>query len=187
MQNIKKVLFISSLYHPHVGGIETMITELSSFYRKNKIDSVVLTKKWPTTLADYDEHKETKIYRVVSARTDKEFSSIIDWIKENNICIKVDIVHVVGIRRPLPLIGLLLSRLWKVPLICTIAGGDIPDKIDAQPTKIWEEGKDFIPYVLMQTDRVNCVSEALTKDLKKLMPILPSVQTLYAGMDFFYS
>ncbi|MFH1049243.1 MAG: glycosyltransferase family 4 protein [Patescibacteria group bacterium] len=178
-----KVLFISSLYYPHVGGIETMITELADNYRKKGIESVVLTKKWPLNLPDAEEYKWVKIYRVISARTKDQFEGIIDWIKANNSNIKSDIIHVIGIRRPLPLIGLFLSKLWKVPIICTIGGGDIPDKIDSYPTKVWEDGIGIIPHVLEQSDIVNCVSQALVSDLEIVMPSLSGVDALYAGTD----
>ncbi len=180
---MKKVLFISSLYYPNIGGIETMIKELSQQYRKIGIESVCLTKKWPVTLLDEGEFDGTKIYRVSNARTEDEFVGIINWIKNNEAKIKADIIHVIGIRRPLPLIALLLSRYWGVPIICTIAGGDVPDDFDPAPKVVWNEGKDFIPDVLMQSDSVNCVSNALVGDLKRVMPKLKNIKTLYAGLD----
>ena len=180
---MKRILLISSLYYPHVGGIETMITGLSQFYYKNNLCQIVLTKRWPLTLSEHDKYKEADIYRVVSARSKEEFEVIIDWLKKNDSEIRSDVIHVIGMRRPLPLIGLLLSRLWKVPIICTIAGGEIPDKIDSCPAKVWEEGKEFIPDVLRQSDYVNCVSNALVKDLQELMPDLKNIETLYAGLD----
>lgn len=181
---MKKVLFVSSLYYPHVGGIETMITELSQFYKKSGIESVSLTKKWPATLLEEDEFNGIKIYRVPNARTEEDFFKMIDWLRLNTLKIKADIIHVIGIRRPLPFIALLLSRWWGVPIMCTIAGGDVPDQIDPAPGKIWNEGISFIPDVLKQSDCVNCVSTALIKDLNKVMPSLNKVETLYAGMDF---
>ena len=181
---MKKVLFISSLYHPHVGGIETMITELAKFYRTQNIESVVLTKKWPNGLPDYECFNGVEIYRVISARKDEEFADLVDWLKNNSTKIKADIIHLVGVRRPLPLVGLMLGRLWNVPVISTIAGGEIPDAYDPQPGLIWDEGKEFIPDVLRQSDVVNCVSEYLSSDLKRILPDLKNVGTLYAGIDF---
>ncbi len=181
---MKKVLFITSLFHPHVGGIETMVKELSSFYRMKGLEVVCLTKKWPETLFSYERYNETDIYRVISARTEQEFRDLVTWAKVNESKIKSDIIHVVGVRRPLPLLGLLLARRWKVPLICTIAGGDIPDKEDPQPTKVWEEGIEFIPEVLKQSDNVNCVSKALANNLRTLVPELKNdIEVLYAGLD----
>lgn len=180
---MKRVLFVSSLYHPHVGGIETMVTELSEFYRKKGIQTVSFTKRWPLSLSESDEYHGTNIYRVASARTQEEFEIIIDWVKKNESKLKADVIHVIGIRRPLPLVALLLARLWRIPVVCTIAGGDIPDKNDAYTASVWKEGVDFIPDVLRQADCVNCVSRALSKDLKELMPDLEGVETLYAGID----
>lgn len=180
---MKKVLFISSLYHPHVGGVETMITELSEFYGKQNIESVSLTKKWPSELAEYEEYNGTQIYRITNARSEEDFIKVVNWLNINDFKIKSDIIHVIGVRRPLPLVGLLLSRKWQVPIICTIAGGDVPDDFDSGPTKVWEEGKEFIPDVLRQSDNVNCVSSALIKDLNKALPDLKNVDTLYAGIE----
>jgi glycosyltransferase involved in cell wall biosynthesis len=183
---MKKVLLISSLYYPHVGGIERTIADLARFYRDKGIDAVVLTKKWPVYLSDTDEHDGVKIYRIASARLKDEFEGVVDWIKVNGSVIKSDIIHVIGIRRPMPLIGLLLARLWKVPLMCTIAGGDIPDKIDPAPLRVWEEGRGIVPESLKQADEVNCVSLALVRDIKAQMPGLARVRLLYAGTDISF-
>jgi len=180
---VKKVLFICSLYHPHVGGIETMITELSQFYRGQCVKSVVLTKKWPTTLTEEDYYKDTKIYRVLSARTETEFSNIIEWAKNNENKIKADIIHVIGVRRPLPLIGLLLSRHWNVPLISTIAGSEIPNTGDSETETVWNESKEIMRPVLESSSIVTCVSKALENDLRKIVPNLNYVRTVYAGID----
>ncbi|OHA92549.1 MAG: hypothetical protein A3G47_03055 [Candidatus Zambryskibacteria bacterium RIFCSPLOWO2_12_FULL_39_45] len=180
---MRRVLFICSLYHPHIGGIETMVTELSRFYRGQGIESVILTKKWPTTLTEEDDYKDTKIYRVVSARTETEFNNIIEWAKNNENKIKADIIHVIGVRRPLPLIGLLLSRHWNVPLISTIAGSEIPNTGDSETETVWNESKEIMRPVLESSSIVTCVSKALENDLRGIVPNLNYVRTVYAGID----
>jgi len=180
---MRRVLFICSLYHPHVGGIETMVTELSQFYRGQGVESVVLTKKWPTTLTEEDYYKDTKIYRVVSARTETEFNNIIEWAKNNENKIKADIIHVIGVRRPLPLIGLLLSRHWNVPLISSIAGSEIPNTGDSETETVWNESKEIMRPVLESSSIVTCVSKALENDLRGIVPNLNYVRTVYAGID----
>lgn len=180
---MKKVLFISSLYYPHIGGIETMIDGLADFYGKQGIDSVVLTKKWPSTLTEEDELKNTKIYRVVSARSKEDFFNVIDWIKNNEEKIRADIIHVVGVRRPLPLIGLLLSHHWNVPLVSTVAGGEIPHEGDLDTYGVWDEGKDIMKPVLELSNVVTCVSKSLVKDLQKIIPGHNDIRTIYAGLD----
>lgn len=180
---MKKVLFICSLYYPHVGGIETMITELAQFYRKQGIESVVLTKKWPIALTDEDEYKNTKIYRVISARTDDDFLNVSSWIKNNKEKIKADIIHIIGVRRPLPVFGLQLSRAWNVPLISTIAGSEIPNAGDPETNAVWNESKNLMKPVIESSDLVTCVSKALEKDLQKVVPNIKSLRTVYAGID----
>ncbi len=180
---MKKVLFITSLYYPHVGGIETMVSELANFYKTQGIESVVLTKKWPFTLDNLSEYKGIKIYRIVSAKSEDDFLGIIDWVKENGVNVKADIIHVVGVRQPLPLIGLILSHYWNVPLISTIAGGEIPNTGDSNTLAVWDEGKKLMTPVLESSDTVTTVSKALEYDLFKITPNLSAVQTLYAGID----
>ncbi len=180
---MKRVLFITSLYYPHVGGIETMVSELTHFYKEQGIESVVLTKKWPTSLDSTDENNGVKIYRVTSARTDEDFLSIINWLKSNEDKIKADVIHVVGVRRPLPLIGLLLARFWNVPLISTVAGGEIPNNGDDNTLDVWNEGEYLMKPVLELSDAVTTVSKALEYDLKKVAPNISKVQTIYAGID----
>ena len=161
-----------------------MISEMADFYSRNGVKSVVLTKKWPLDLADYDEHNGMPIFRVKSPKTDEEFYQVICWAKFHQSEIKSDVIHVIGARRPLPLIALLLGRLWGVPIICTVAGGEIPNENDLESERIWEEGKESIPNVLTQADCVTCVSQALTLNLQRLMPNISGIKTLYAGTDF---
>jgi len=87
---MKRVLFISSLYYPHIGGIETMITELSHFCHKDNFYTKVLTKRWPFTLPEYDKYKGIEIYRVVSARDKEDFK--VDWFVKTRKFGLIDII-----------------------------------------------------------------------------------------------
>ena len=184
---MKKILLISSLYYPHVGGVETMVRELARLYRKEKIEVNVLSKKWPISLFDYEVYEDVDIYRVPSARTDNEFLAIANWIKEHGNNMKPDIIHVIGARRPLPLIALVLRYYWNVPLVLTIAGGDIPDKNYPYPGTVWEESKSTVYPVFEHADIITCVSEDITRDFRHFFPeIKTAVETLYAGIDIEY-
>lgn len=160
-----------------------MITELSRFYRGQDIDSVVLTKKWPDTLREHEKYEGIDIYRVISARTTEEFESIIDWVKENESKIKADIIHIVGVRRPLPVIALLLSAYWNVPLVSTISGSEIPNTGDSGTAAEWEQNKEITRPVIEQSSVVTCVSKALERDLKKILNGITDIRTIYAGID----
>lgn len=178
-----KVLFVSSLYYPHAGGIETIIRELSSLYIKKGIDVNVLTKKWPINLSELEEYEGVKIYRTISAKTKNEFLSNIEFFKKNNDSLKSDIIHVIGVRRPLPLLAFILSRYWKAPLVISISGGDIPDPLDPQPRKIWSISKEIVEPVIIRADWINTFSKDLVKLTKNTIPELSKISLVYAGLD----
>lgn len=182
---MRRILFICSLYHPHVGGAETMIREMAQFYLKQNIEVVILTKRWPTELATFEKIEGVSVYRIFSAKTDKEFIDVTIWLKNNEEKIKSDIIHVIGMRRPMPFIAQILGSYWKVPVICTVAGGDIPDKNDPYPGTVWEESKSTVYPALLACDQITCVSKAIEKDFRELFPEISGnkIETIYAGID----
>ncbi len=161
-----------------------MVHELAHACREKGFEPVILTKQWPDTLASFECIDDVPVYRVKSARTDAEFSEVVGRVLEKEANLKSDVIHVIGVRRPLPLIALLLARRWGVPLVSTIAGGDIPDPNDREPGRIWEEGRAFVPDTLRRSDTITCVSNALKDQLFTAMPDLQDVKMIYAGMDF---
>lgn len=184
---MKRVLFVSSLYHPNVGGIETMIRELSRIYKERGIDVAILCKRWPDSLAETEVYEGVPIYRIKNARTDDDFTAVAEWIGQNEKKIKADVIHVIGARRPLPLVALLLRRLWNAPLVLTIAGGDIPDKEDPFPSTVWKESESTVYPVFDHADCITCVSESITRDFRELFPsALSPVKTLLAGIDISF-
>lgn len=183
MKRIKKVLFISSLYRPNFGGVETVVEELSHNYQKRGIEVVVLTKRFPFDLAEKEMINGVMIYRLLRPKTDLEFIESIDWLKKYQKKLKADIVHIIQIHRPMPLIGLLLARLWKVPFIVNYAGGDVLEPGDASTQQIWEEGKGTVEDAVLQGDWQVSFSKGLSEDVKKTIPTLKNLDLVYAGIN----
>lgn len=179
---MKKVLFVCSLYHPHVGGIETMIKGLSDFYRIRGVETAVLTKRWPLELSEHDTLNGQSILRVRSSKTPQEHYDVIQTLLENEDEIKADAIHVIGIRRPLPMFALLLAVRWNVPLQLTVAGGEIPDTVEEHHPE-WEDNKEDLIPVIMQADAVSSVSEGSRKSMQLLVPERNEIITCYAGID----
>ena len=178
-----KVLFIASLYHPHVGGIETVITELSSEYARRGIHSVVLTKKWPISLPRYSCYKGIPVYRILNGKNEDDFHKAIGWLTENEKRIRCDIIHIIGMRRPLPLFALLLARRWQVPLVSSIAGSEIPEISDPETYKIWKSSRDIMIHVLSQSNEVTAFSKGLIKNAHKQIELRKlKIRLLYAGL-----
>lgn len=177
-----KVLLVASLYHPHIGGIETIITELSYYYKRADINVVVLTKKWPTNLNSISNHLGTPIYRVASPKKPNDYYETLKQIKQIQHLLKADIIHVIGARKPLPLFALLLAKMWDVPIIISIAGSEVPHPCDIATQRIWQSGIDIIPDTIRQSDKITVFSKDLGQVLNSVMPD-QKYEVLYAGID----
>lgn len=161
-----------------------MIRELARSYMKLGLEVDVLTKKWPDSLSEVSEYEGVHIYRIKNARTIDDFMDVIAWLKDNMEKIRPDIIHVIGARRPLPLIGLLLKSYLKIPLVLTIAGGDIPDRVDPFPGTVWDESLATVRPVFDFADVITCVSDSVTNDFRYFFPeVKTPTRTLYAGID----
>ncbi|HRY27859.1 MAG TPA: glycosyltransferase family 4 protein [Candidatus Moranbacteria bacterium] len=178
-----KILFVASLYYPHIGGIETTIRELSRVYIRNGHSVCVLTKKYPAELDEYSSVDGVDIYRIKSAKTREDFVEVAKKLVEIENNIKADCVHVIGLRRPTPLFALLLARKWGVPIVVSAGGGELPEPNDKLSNLIWKESKDIAINVSMQADRNVTFSEDLKKIINKnIDPNLP-VYVVYGGVD----
>lgn len=183
MREVKKVLLVCSVYKPNIGGVETAINDLAQFYKKMGIKTVILTKRYPSYTSEYELVNKIPVWRMQRPKTEQEFMNTVDWFKKHNEFLKSDVVHIMGIRRPLPLFSLLLSRLWKVPFIATFSGGDLPELKDKESIDLWEEGQSLVPNSILQADWATSFS-LYTKILaQKTIPKLNKVDVIYAGVN----
>ena len=183
MKRIKKVLFISSLYRPNFGGVETVVEELSHNYQKRGMEVVVLTKRFPFDLAEKEMINGVMIYRLLRPKSDLEFMESIDWIRKYQKELKADVIHIIQIHRPMPLIALLLARLWKVPFVVNYAGGDVLEPGDPSTQQIWKEGKGTVEDAVLQGDWHVSFSKGLTEDVKMTIPKVRDLDLVYAGIN----
>jgi glycosyltransferase involved in cell wall biosynthesis len=178
-----KILFVASLYNPHVGGIETVIKELSRRYQDRGIDICVLTKRYPHDLEEHSCIDGVDVYRVNSAKTLEDFEEVSATIRTIEIGLRADIVHIIGLRRPLGIFALALARKWKVPLIVSAAGGELPEPGDETSQLIWKEGGEIANEVVLQADRNVTFSEDLRKLIHKHVSNNIDVDIVHAGVD----
>lgn len=177
-----KILFISSLYLPNVGGVETTIEELAKVYLKKGHEVNILTKRYPASLEEFEKINEANIYRVHSA-SDNNFQESINFLAKTESQMKSDIVHLIGIRRHMPLFALMLSKLWKVPLLTTFSGGDVLTPEDDQTMKLWDEGKNTVPQSVYQSDGFTTFSKSTRQDALNCLPKLSEVDVVYGGLN----
>lgn len=178
-----KILFVASLYYPHVGGIETVIKELSQRYLVMGNEVCVLTKRYPNDLEEYSCVDGVDVYRIKSARTLEEFEEAAKFLKRIESRVRADCVHVVGLRRPLGLFALMLARKWGVPLIVSAGGGELPEPGDESSKLIWKESENIAKEAVLQADRNVTFSEDIKKLLHENVSQDIRVDIVHAGVD----
>lgn len=103
-----KVLFLSRLFYPHVGGIELHIEKLSAQLIKNNIEVTVLTTAHESNLATQETWNNINIIRI-PYNIEPNKKQLWKWIIDhNNLFQSFDIIHahdVVWWLWPLLLIG----------------------------------------------------------------------------------
>ena len=182
MNKIKKVLFVVSIYKPNMGGVETSVESYCKEYKQRGIETVILTKRYPLDLPGYDIYYKTKVIRVLKPDTDEQYISTLNTILSDRR-LKADLIHVVGVRRPLPLFALLLARHYKIPVIMTFVGGDVPTGISDSENQIWEERKNDTVNSILQADGYSAYSDSIVTGAKKLMPLNRDIKVLKTGID----
>lgn len=180
---IKKILFVCSVYKPNIGGVEIAIDELSRSLSKKGVETTVLTKLFPFNLSIDEKINDSQIIRIKRPHTEAQYLESIQLIKQKEKILKADIVHIIGVRRPMPLYALLLARHWNVPCIVTFAGGDLPDPHEIESIRLWDEGKDINTDAIKQADRFTTFSHYTASLATKTIPELQKIKIIYAGID----
>lgn len=179
------VLYTASLYRPHVGGIETMVEELGMRLQDEGANVTVLTKQWPDE-CELDERETINgidIVRVPTATLPEEYERLAHVIGERKSEMPVDVVHSVGIWRPLPLFGVMLAREANAPVVGTFAGSEVPDPHDNSMDYVWERGKRYMRPILTQFDALNAVSQSVADNAQAVAPEIGKIDVLPVGIN----
>jgi glycosyltransferase involved in cell wall biosynthesis len=91
---MKHVLFLTRLFHPHIGGVETHVYQLAQQLQKDGYQITVITEQFETDLAEYERVEKIEVVRIP-----KEFITskikLWRWIKNNTHYFQdAEIVHV---------------------------------------------------------------------------------------------
>jgi glycosyltransferase involved in cell wall biosynthesis len=92
----KRILFLSRLYHPHIGGVEKHVEELSILATKKGYEVAVITERFDKKLPEYEILNNVYVYRLPVGESvfGKKFL-IWKWMLSHfNLLIKADIIHV---------------------------------------------------------------------------------------------
>jgi glycosyltransferase involved in cell wall biosynthesis len=139
MNTLRSIVFVCSVYRPHVGGVETLIEEIGARCLREGIQPIVVCKRFPSSLPDEEELNGIKIIRYERPQKKSEYERCFSSLEEKLSAYAPQLVHVVGVRRPSPLIGRFLAQYWNVPLLFQFVGGDLPELQDAFAITAWKE------------------------------------------------
>lgn len=90
-----KVLFLTKLYYPHIGGVEKHVYEVGKRLKLNGKSVTVLTEKYDTNLRNEEISEGIKIVRFSYPKV-KFFGLLYIWFwlfRNRNLIQKSDIVH----------------------------------------------------------------------------------------------
>lgn len=177
-----KIILLPSLYFPNIGGIEDFSKDLARNLILNGHQVLIITKKWPEDLKERDLIDGIEVLRVNSAKTKSQYADLDKWIQENKLLLEADVIHVIGVRRCLPILAIKIQKTLGIPVIMTIAGGEIPQEGDILSKKIWERDQKIIRKSLRLSAMVTSFSEGLKKNVLKVLPKV-EVSVLYAGIN----
>ncbi|WP_413751854.1 glycosyltransferase family 4 protein [Streptomyces sp. R-74717] len=178
------ILFVCSVYYPVTGGAQDPIDQLGAelVARGHHVD--VLTRHVPDTTRKEEVRNGVRIHRVPNPVLPSDFQALTAELQEFIRSVrKPDVIHVVGLRRPLPMMAELLACLWHVPVIQTVGGYDIPDVVDPDPRLVWLTGRDFVLPAMRRADLLNAASDDLARQTELMVGERAPVPTLYVGID----
>lgn len=180
-----KVKAITSLHTPHIGGVETMVTEMGRALRNEGHDASVLTKRWPDSLPIHERIDGMDVDRVPAGISDSNILETAQYIANNHSLIEnADVLHLVGMRRPLPLIIAAAGVVYEKPVVSSVVGLEIPNPQSNESDELWQQGEHYMHDAYDNILGHTAVS-ASTLDLTlKVVPSLKErMSVLPAGID----
>ena len=177
----------TSLYAPHVGGIETMVREMKGALEDEGHSLDVLTKQWPAELSPSDVIEGVSVNRIPAGYDENSIINTAHYLHHNgeSLVNEADIIHVVGMRRPLPMFSAILGAIHQKPVVSSICGLEVPNPNNQESERLWQEGHSYMPDAYHNMYQHTAVSEA-TRDYttKALSMYEGKIDVMVAGIDY---
>src|SRR6185437_16481202 len=90
-----KILFLSRLFYPHIGGVEKHVMEISKLLVKQGHTVTIITERYDKKLAEKEIINSITIYRVNTGKEDrnKKFQIWKEMFRLKHLIQKAEIVH----------------------------------------------------------------------------------------------
>lgn len=180
-----RISYHCSLFTPHVGGIETTIEAMSRYAVREGHHVNVLTKRFPLTLPGEDSVGAIPVTRIHMPWTIDQFENLSyefgRWLSGHR---DLDIIHAMGLRRPLPYFSVLMGAAANIPVVLSACGTDVPAKGDASSAHIWAQGQGYMDAALKSTPMITAVSADTRDDVYRAIPDLRTeIRIIPCGID----
>lgn len=95
-KKIKKILFLTRLYPPHIGGVERHVEEISRNLVKKDLSITIITEKFDESLVENEKKGSIKIIRIPISLSEKNKKfEIWKWFIKNRGAIRnFDVIHI---------------------------------------------------------------------------------------------
>lgn len=96
MKQNKSILFLTRLYHPHIGGVEKHVEEISTLLKARGFFVTIVTEQFDIKLPLYEELRGLRIFRIPIGRN-RFFKKFLIWkwiLSHINLFVRADIIHV---------------------------------------------------------------------------------------------
>ena len=172
-----------SLFRPNIGGIETMVDEMHSVLQNEGAALDVVTKCFPSDLPEEETIDGVHISRIPAGFRDEDIINAAKYIADHNQeLVSGDVIHIVGMRRPMPLISAIAGAVNGIPVVSSICGMEVPNLNQPESDHLWRQGAHYMIDAYRNIYRHTAVSAATGAMAKQAVPEL-DVTTLYAGID----
>lgn len=180
-----KVSAVTSLYTPHVGGVETMTDEMTTALGEHGIDRDIITKRFPDTLPAHEVIHDVNVWRITPPTDAEEILDLAhDLARDDGLFAETDVMHFVGMRRPLPLPLAIAANLRGIPSIGQVAGSEVPNPGSPEDDYIWEGGASYMPDAFGNVHPLVAVSSSTARLTEHALGYQPgSVGFLPAGIN----
>lgn len=177
----------TSLYAPHIGGIETMVREMGGALEKEGHEFGVVTKRWPVDLPTSDRIDQTDIHRVPAGYSEDDIVACAQYLYDHGAHLMngVDVIHAVGMRRPLPMLSAILGSLYRIPVVSSVCGLEVPNPGNAESERLWQQGLAYMPDAYRNMSEHTAVSGATREYTEEVLPEYQGrIGVLHAGIDY---
>ncbi len=90
---MKNILFLTKYFHPHVGGVEAHVQELTKELKSRGYNITIITNQTESNLPLYEKTSQFTLYRIPQSSFDKKISTWVWTMQHLPLFWRADVIH----------------------------------------------------------------------------------------------